>query len=119
MDDDRHFCSMLTLVLEQQHEVVVAHNGKQGLQLLEENDIDLVLVDLNMPETNGIEVILKIRSQDKKLPIIAISGEGRYPVKANLQSAELLGANAVLEKPFKTERLLATIQSCLQDDQTD
>ena len=71
-DDDVIRVELSQLLTSFFSEVHVAKNGKEGLRTFLENqdDIDLILTDVNMPELNGIEMIKKIRDFDKKIPVI-------------------------------------------------
>jgi len=62
-----------------------------------------------MPEMNGMEVIQELRRIDLDLPVIAMTGEGKFPAAVNLRTAELLGANAILQKPFSRGELERSI----------
>lgn len=82
------------------HEVEEAGDGRQALRLATTAPVDLVITDINMPEMDGIEVILALLERTPGLPIIAISGGGRMPKEVLLASAGVLGAVTTLEKPF-------------------
>jgi YesN/AraC family two-component response regulator len=94
--------------------VIEARNGKEGLALFKEANVDLVITDIVMPEKEGLEVLMELRT--KQLPpvkIIAISGGARVNIADNLHMAKLLGAAKVLAKPFSTEALIAAINELL------
>jgi DNA-binding response OmpR family regulator len=73
--------------------------------------VDLVISDVQMPEMNGIEVLQAVRERAPRLPVLMLSGA--WP--GLLKDAQLLGADAVLEKPVALHELLATVRSLLQD----
>lgn len=77
-----------------------AVNGLSGLKIFEEEAPDLVLVDVFMPVMDGIETLLQIRSQDKNVPVIVVSGGGRGIALQFLKMAQKLGADRTIEKPF-------------------
>lgn len=87
--------------------VLEAENGKLGCRLARENQFDLVVTDVIMPEKDGIETIRQLRSESKDLKIIAISGAVEGPF---LRTAQLLGADACLQKPVIGEHLLDQIR---------
>lgn len=93
------------------HEVVVAGGGWEGLKKYRINPPDLVLVDLFMPELDGIETILLLRKESTDVKIIAMSGNALG--NTMLPVALLLGSVARLEKPFTLEQLLTTIDKVL------
>ncbi len=81
-----------------------AGNGKEALDVLENNWVDVVLTDINMPEMDGMTLIKKIRENDVfgGVPIVVISTEARdKKVKESLE----LGASGYIKKPFKPEEI--------------
>ena len=93
--------------------VHLAANGQQGLALFQTQPADLVITDIYMPEGDGLEVIRALRKTHPKLPIIAISGDGRLPNQMMLPVAKALGANLVLAKPFRMRDLVASVKQLL------
>jgi CheY-like chemotaxis protein len=89
------------------YETAEACNGLDALQKLKTLDPGLVIIDLVMPEQEGIETIHEIRMNYKNLKIIAVSGAfaGQF-----LRTAELLGANAVLPKPLNLVELARLVE---------
>ncbi len=81
-----------------------AGNGREALEQLEANDIDLVLSDINMPEMDGIEMLMNLRQLDKyrDLPVVMVSTEGS---EERMNEAMELGASGYVLKPFTPERL--------------
>jgi DNA-binding response OmpR family regulator len=93
------------------HSVLEASNGTVGLQQLTRNNVDLVLMDILMPDKEGIETIQEIRRMQPDKKILAMSGcEARHDY---LDFAKYLGADAVLTKPFQPAELLEAIGSVL------
>src|SRR3954463_12455808 len=87
------------------HTVVAASNGRFGLQLLENGQFDLVITDIVMPETDGLEVLRALRKTEPRPRVIAMSGAGRSGLSNYLTMAALLGADEPLVKPFGLEEL--------------
>ncbi len=115
IEDDRFFAK-LTAAMLAPAEVVIAKNGAEGLDFMKTRTFDLLITDLLMPEKDGIETILEIRLANATLPILAISGGGRYGARDDLlRMAQKLGATATLQKPFSREDLLAVVDQCLAD----
>ncbi len=81
-----------------------AGNGKEALEILRNNWIDLVLTDINMPIMNGVELICKMNQDDllKTIPIVIISTEGS---ETRIDELKTKGAKAYLRKPFTPESL--------------
>ncbi len=116
LDDDPQILKMTTLMLKKGgHQVVTAANGKEALPLLKSEQVDLLLTDILMPEMDGIEVINHCRKHHAGIKIVAMSG-GRRKISAefNLKSARMLGASAILPKPFSQEQLMASVASALR-----
>ncbi|MCG6533665.1 MAG: response regulator [Syntrophales bacterium LBB04] len=115
VDDDKNLKDMLVHWLsEAGFDAAGATNGRSALRLLGEGSFDLMIVDLFMPEMDGLEIIRAIRKTDKTLSIIAISGGGENLGSRNyLQMARQFGATGTLQKPFDLERFLKTVRDCL------
>lgn len=93
-------------------EVLQAENGKQALELLENNWVDLVFLDINMPVMNGIEFMENVRKDEttRDLPVIIVSTEGS---NERVERLHELGAKAYLRKPVTPEVLTTTVNEIL------
>ena len=115
IDDEQQMRLLLTRMLTREwHEVFIAQDGEEGVQSFHQFKPDLIITEIVMPNKDGIEVIMELLKVNPDLPIIAISG-GRRALTAsfNLDSAAMLGAKGVLQKPFTHEQLLEVIESAL------
>jgi two-component system, chemotaxis family, chemotaxis protein CheY len=81
-----------------------AQNGREALEILAGNWVDIILSDINMPEMNGIEFLKALRSDQlfSEIPLIFVSTEGNAE---RIKEATLLGAKGFLKKPFVPEEL--------------
>ena len=114
IDDNEAFRTPLRIALELAgYAVTEAGNGKQALGMYQATSHVLVIADLLMPETDGLEVIMELRRRNRAVKIIAISAGTRHSPNAELAAAKALGACRVLAKPFALPRLIATIQELL------
>jgi len=114
IDDEENILNLLSIVLNGAgHDVVTATNGRVGLKSMAMDKFDLVITDIVMPETEGIETIQHLRRVTQTLPILAISGGGRLGNLDMLQAAKQLGATATLSKPFHPEELLGLVAQLL------
>jgi DNA-binding response OmpR family regulator len=114
IEDDVTLHRVLTRLLERAgHTVRVAENGSLGIRAFQERRPDLVLTDIQMPHTNGIEVVLMLQAADPTLPVIAMSGRARAEAMDPLTDAQLLGAVDVLPKPFAPDELVAAVSAAL------
>jgi CheY-like chemotaxis protein len=111
VDDDRHVTRFLKKALEEDGYPVKAINtGSQAINSLEEPPPGLLILDLDMPQPDGFEVLKTARSKFPYLKILVISG---YLRGALLEAATLLGATAALEKPIAPEALVAKVREVL------
>ena len=114
VDDDISVLDVMSEMLRLEgHEVTVAENGEQAVERVNEQNFDLIIADLIMPEKEGLETIADIRRQYAQRPIIAISGGGRLGPNDYLETARFIGANATLAKPFARTELIKTVDSLL------
>ena len=92
------------------YEVVPAGNGVEAIRQWRDNHGgDLVILDMFMPEKDGLETIVELRNHSPRVPIIAISGGGTTGRLDILKDAKLLGAIETFEKPFSIHALLALV----------
>jgi DNA-binding response OmpR family regulator len=113
IDDDDLTQSMLKIALDTQgHDVFQAFDGHQGMDLLRAEKFDLVITDIWMPETDGLQVIRQVQQEFPDTKILAISGGShKYPALEALPVARALGAKKLLRKPFGEQELLAAIEA--------
>ena len=111
VDDDVRNVFALTSVLEASGmEVVYAENGKDGLECLDAHtDIDLVLMDIMMPEMDGYETIRAIRGREElnQLPIISLTAKA---MKGDREKSIASGASDYITKPVDTDQLLSLMR---------
>lgn len=114
IDDDPQICDLLKQVLEDEgYSVVTAANGQEGLTLYRAHPADLIVLDILMPEKEGLETILDLRREFPQVNIIAMSG-GNERAKLNLLDlASRLGARYTLHKPFELQSFTAMVQQAL------
>ena len=113
VEDDPSMREMLTTVLKGRgYEVQQAENGTQALSLLETSYFDLVVTDLLMPESDGIELLMSLREHYPPLRMIAITGARRVS-SALLPITERLGAMTTLQKPFGMEEFTKAVEAAL------
>ena len=113
-DDNDAFRRMLQLTLTQMgHTVDEAHDGAQAWKKFEAQPADLVIMDLIMPEKEGLETIRLFRKNKITVKILAISGGGRVDARDMLSIARQFGADHVLAKPFSNAELAAALKFLL------
>lgn len=111
-DDDPGLRQSLKLALEAAgYRVRVAAHGGEAFSLQNENPADILITDIFMPENDGFEAIDRFRKTFPETKIVAMSGDAKRAKLEYLPVAALIGVDATLRKPFKTEELLQTLRS--------
>jgi len=113
VDDEPHIRRVLSSILASQgFDVITASDGMEGLELMGENDVDLVILDLMVPGANGLEILSKIRSNPDQAdtPVIILTAKGQ---DTDRDAALAGGASDFLTKPFSPKKLIARIQEIL------
>ena len=107
VDDEKPILSSIKKFLESKgHSVVACPSGKKGLQLFKNRIFDVVLSDITLPDMDGIKLISKLKSIDRKVRLIVLTG---HLAEEKLNSARKAGADHILTKPFKNEDLYKAI----------
>lgn len=95
------------------HSVTGAEGGAQGLELLKTRQFDLVITDMLMPGTDGVDVLSHLNGLARRPRVVAISGGGAGLSAESAMRLARIKADAFLEKPFDSEDLLAVIDRLL------
>ena len=104
IDDDQAVRRSMAFFLEDQnYNTLKAENGRIGLEIFDQEKVDLILLDLNMPEIGGLEVLAQIKKKSPDTPMIVISGAGEI---SSAVAALHNGAWDYLLKPIKNFSLL-------------
>ncbi len=114
VDDSEEIRDMLSRrLMRQGHDVMTAENGCQALELIKQHEVDLMLLDIKMPEMNGFQVLRHLKSEDtwRNLPVIMISALD--DMDSVVRCIEM-GAEDYLIKPFDPVLLKARINACLE-----
>lgn len=109
-DEPFHLCLQTALELAG-HDLITAADGRQGLELLAQKRPDIVLLDLQIPDMSGLEVIVELHTISSFTPVIVISG---YDTRADAIKATRCGAWDYLTRPFNEEELAFAIGRCLE-----
>lgn len=110
-DDEEGIRESLNLILEKDYDIAFATNGKEALEYISNNPIDLIILDIKMPKVTGLEVLRDIKEKKPDINVVIATG---------YQSAEIaeetirLGATDYITKPFDKEKVLKTINNCLR-----
>src|SRR5258708_3533200 len=111
IDDEPNILTSLRRALEiEGYGVEVAGSGRIGLEKLGDRDFDLVMLDVMMPDLDGLQTLKLAREKHADLPIIMMPGHGTIETAVN---ATKLGAHDFIEKPLSTEKVLLTVRNAL------
>jgi two-component system, chemotaxis family, chemotaxis protein CheY len=117
IDDDSQFLEYLKEVLtDEDHTVTTATNGIIGMRQLDTKSFDLLIIDIFMPDKDGLELLREIRNKKIAVKIIGISGGGQnYSPGQALDIAKMLGTTKSLNKPFTKKEIIPLIQELLSE----
>ncbi|MFA4966761.1 MAG: sigma-54 dependent transcriptional regulator [Candidatus Margulisiibacteriota bacterium] len=110
IDDESDMQETLKSILKKNYSPVAASNGKEGLKELKNGNFHLVLLDLRMPEMDGIEVLKKIKELDSSIPVIMVTAS--KDLRSAVEAMKT-GAEDFVSKPFEVDELLAVIEKAL------
>src|SRR5207244_1037988 len=108
VDDERMLCDLLQEMLRRHgHEILTAYSGQEAIELHRQRRPQFTLLDLTLPDMNGIEVLTRIRESDPKAAVMILTGsqdQSLLKEALDLESVDILG------KPFDLERVALAIQ---------
>ena len=112
IDDERLFVESLTKVLRKREMVVhAAYSGSEAIAVLSAGKFDVIVLDLKMPEMDGLMTLKAIRDRDTLTPVIILTG---YIVIERVTEALKMGATEVLLKPCPVETLVSAIENAYE-----
>jgi len=111
IDDEEDLRLTLSSILKKDYSPQLAASGKEGLKLLKGRSFALVLLDIRMPEMDGLTVLKKIKEMDNSLPVIMVTAS--QDVKSAVEAMKA-GAEDFISKPFEVEELLAVIEKVVE-----
>jgi CheY-like chemotaxis protein len=109
-DEDNNF-ELVKVVLSKRYRLLRAHNGIEAVTICEDEHPDLILMDIRMPDMNGLDATRIIKEVNHDVPVIALSA---YAFDENIKEAKEAGCNDFIAKPFRVENLLDMIQKYLK-----
>ena len=117
VDDDENIRKVLTMILEDEgYAVDTAETAKKAIEKTRKNFYNLALIDIRLPDMEGIELLTKIKDTTPKMRKIIITG---YPTLQNAIEAVNRGADAYILKPFDVNKVLATIKEQLRKQEEE
>ena len=114
VDDDGMNLSRTKIILGQYYDVLLANSGMEALTTLQNTEVDMVLLDIDMPVMNGIETFERMKGFAGRIPVIFLTASG---LEDDVVTAIKLGAVNYLKKPFKPQELLKRVAQVLGDEE--
>ena len=111
VDDDKEIVGAIEIYLKKEgYKIIKAYNGSEALEAINKNEIHLIILDIMMPQKDGIETLQEIR-KNKHIPVILLSAKSEdYDKIEGLN----LGADDYITKPFNPLELIARVNSCIR-----
>lgn len=113
VDDDPKLLSFCkSILVKAEFGVTTCANGEQAIKLYEKNPFDLILLNLFMPDIDGIQMLVRLNKKFQNFNAITMSSTNSYPAEFKLlfNSTKMVGATDILEKPFTEAQLLAKVK---------
>ena len=113
VEDNEHNMYLISFILEKNgYETIKAVNGEEGFQLAMNEKPDIIIMDIQLPDINGLEVTKRIRASkvDGKIPIIAITS---FAMSGDRKKALGAGCTGYIEKPINPDTIMAEIEKHL------
>jgi two-component system, sensor histidine kinase SagS len=111
VDDDISIADLLTLDLKEAgFDVITEYSGYAALQRVMQNEADVVVSDIAMPDMDGCELLTRAREIRPEMPMILMTGFGYDPNHVLLRSAKV-GMNGVMYKPFESDELIRRLRA--------
>ena len=112
VDNEAEFCESMMYWLEtKHHRVQVCYTGLEAIELAKNAALDILFLDIHMPEMDGMEVLRQIRSFNKTLPIVMVTG---YPKEERMKEAIELGISGFFPKTASFEELGRVIKAAIR-----
>ena len=111
-DEDSNY-ELVKIVLQKRFRLIRAHNGIEAVNLNEDERPDLILMDIRMPEMNGLDATRIIKEINQDTPVIALSA---YAFEENIREAKMAGCDEFMAKPFRVENLIEVVKRYLHED---
>ncbi|MDR3021815.1 MAG: response regulator transcription factor [Clostridiales bacterium] len=115
VDDDEKLCQLYPLYFKKEgFDTIICHNGNNALQKIKDDVFNIVLLDVMMPDLDGIETLQRLR-QISQVPVIMVTAKGE---KADIIGGLELGADDYITKPFEMQEVISRIKAILRRSQS-
>ena len=111
-DEDSNY-ELVKIVLQKRYRLLRAHNGIEAVNLNEDEHPDLILLDIRMPEMNGLAATRTIKEINHETPVVALSA---YAFEENIREAKMAGCDEFMAKPFRVENLVEMVKKYLDEE---
>ena len=116
VDDTKNIRTLLKIYLELNNfEVLMATNGHEALSLIDTEPVDLIFLDIKMPEISGTEVLKRIRAKGITTPVVIMTA---FATVKNAVDCTKLGAFTYLQKPFTTDKVKTILDEMITEEDT-
>ncbi|MDR1138619.1 MAG: response regulator transcription factor [Clostridiales bacterium] len=117
VDDDVNICQLYPLYFKKEnYDTVICHNGNDALKHIKEETFSVVLLDVMMPDLDGMETLARVRQINKQLPVILVSAKSE---KVDIIGGLELGADDYIVKPFEMQEVISRIKAILRRSQAN
>ena len=110
-DEDSNY-ELVKIVLQKRYKLLRAHNGIEAVTMNEDEHPDMILMDIRMPEMNGLDATRIIKEVSSDTPVVALSA---YAFEENIREAKAAGCDDFMAKPFKVENLIEMVKKYLDE----
>jgi len=111
VDDEPNIIGSYELIFENNYKILSTIRGKEALEIIEKENVDVVILDIGLPDINGIDILRYIKKLDKDIDVIMVTAE-KDP--DTVQKAMKLGACDYITKPFDVDELLASVKKAAE-----
>ena len=116
IDDEPMVCKSCEKIFEDNYDVTITMSGREGLDRLLQEDFDLVIVDLKMPDMDGMELVKIIKQKRPNTEVVIMTG---YSTVETAVEGMKLGAAEFISKPFTPDEMLTAVEEVLKEKERD
>ena len=115
-DDNDNIREVITDALMMKgHRTISAVDGDEVIRILQNESVDLIILDIIMPNKEGLETLMEVKAINSDIKIMAITGKTYITGYDNLFAAKAFGADSTLRKPFNIDSLIETVENTLEN----
>jgi DNA-binding NtrC family response regulator len=111
IDDEPIVLETFKVIFDNHFKVLTAASGRRALEIISNSSVNLIFLDINIPDMNGIEILHKIKEHDRNLPVILVTATANADM---IVEAKRLGIDDYLTKPFDVDKAIALAQKTIK-----